>query len=129
MLDFFKGKFLTGSITIQVRTNAANDGPHGPCPGGPQFPALATQTRCLVLITESRIAGEIIAVVMLDNPCHRGIREGPSPQDRIVRGHIGIERTRDGQQCSSGVTLMPEGVAVAEGVLVKCRIPLFTMPT
>jgi hypothetical protein len=63
-----------GDIALQSGPGHSNQRPYPPSAGAKHFLALSAQARRLVLKADSRVSGEVVAVVIDDNPTQRAIR-------------------------------------------------------
>jgi hypothetical protein len=79
----------------------------------------------LVLVTESRIAGKIVAGMMLDDPSHGAIGQRPMGKNGIGGGEIGIQRAGEREQGAPCKSLLPQVMAIEQGIEIKCGIAIF----
>ena len=110
-------------VTEQGGAGIAGKRPHGPGPGGAKFLAGWPHPAGLVLVAQPRVAREIIAVVVFQNPPQGGIRQRPGLEDRLVAPEVGIQRTGDGQKRPPRVAVEPQNLAVTERGVVEVSVP------
>lgn len=123
--NIFERRHGAGWVKGEVRADAADDGPYGPGAGGTQLAARTTESAGLVLVTEARVAGEIVAGMMLDDPSHGTIGQRPMFKNGVGGGEVGIQRAGEREQGASSVSLLPQKVAVEEGIEIKRGIAIF----
>ena len=120
--DFRRAQLGAGRVSGELWARGTGECPHSPGARGTEFLSRAAESAGLVLVAEARVAGKVIAAMVLQDPEESGVGQGPCAEDVIRRIHIGIESTGQCQKRATGVTLQPQVMSVAQGIDEKSGI-------